>query len=183
MTGHPDWSHNVTEIPERGLNTSRSASASDLAELGDILELLSLDKLSATYRIEPLRQGRYLLAGTVDADVTQTCVVTLEPLKSHVHEAFEVEFWPTDQMETADGQSSEEEVDPEARDVEPIEDGRIAVGRIVAETLATAIDPYPRKPDASFDWTDEKARADGNPNPFAVLAKLKDDAASKKPKG
>jgi hypothetical protein len=48
----------------------------------------------------------------------------------------------------------------------------------VVEELMSGLDPYPRREDASFDWTDEKAAAAAT-NPFAALSRLKssgDDA-------
>jgi len=54
--------------------------------------------------------------------------------------------------------------------------GQIAVGRVVFESLAATIDPFPRKPDAVLDWqSPDPADAPGGKteNPFAVLANLK----------
>jgi hypothetical protein len=43
-----------------------------------------------------------------------------------------------------------------------------------AEIFASAINPYPRKEGAEFDWTDPKTAAEGdNLKPFASLARLK----------
>ena len=36
---------------------------------------------------------------------------------------------------------------------EPIIDGRIDLGTVVYETLATSLDPYPKREGASFDWS------------------------------
>jgi len=54
--------------------------------------------------------------------------------------------------------------------------GQIAVGRVVFESLAAAIDPFPRKPGATLDLQQSPSAdaADDKPaNPFAVLANLK----------
>ena len=58
-------------------------------------------------------------------------------------------------------------------DIEPLEGHEIAIGRIVFETLAAALDPYPRKGDASFNWTEPDNPDEKKTSPFAVLAKLK----------
>jgi hypothetical protein len=53
-------------------------------------------------------------------------------------------------------------------------DGRIAPGPVVYETLATSLDPYPKRPGASFDRLQNVAApADGKSGPFAALAALK----------
>ena len=45
----------------------------------------------------------------------------------------------------------------------------------VFETLADAIDPFPRKPDATFEWQEGDATrsGSGSDSPFAVLANIK----------
>ena len=47
------------------------------------------------------------------------------------------------------------------------------VGRVVFETLASAIDLYPRKDGAAFDWRAPEPDKAGVVSPFAALAKLK----------
>ena len=58
----------------------------------------------------------------------------------------------------------------EADPPEPIVDGAIDLGGITLEFLALALDPYPRKPGASFE---SSAGDTGIESPFAALAKLK----------
>ena len=49
-------------------------------------------------------------------------------------------------------------------------------GGIMSEQVALAIDPYPRKPDASFgDRIESTDKDDIRPNPFAVLKDWKKD--------
>ena len=58
---------------------------------------------------------------------------------------------------------------------EPIVEGKVDLGPVIYETLATALDPYPRREGASFEWPGE-ADAPGTEqvrNPFAALARLK----------
>ena len=75
--------------------------------------------------------------------------MTLEPVDSTIEESFDVTFWPQEDMPAP--ASGEVDLDEEA-DPEPIVAGQIAVGRVVFECLAAAIDPFPRKPDATLDW-------------------------------
>ena len=53
----------------------------------------------------------------------------------------------------------------------PIENGKIAYGRLIYECISAGLPPYPRKPDATLDWQEKPATADVHP--FAALAKLK----------
>ncbi len=119
--------------------------------------------------------GRLRLAGQLQADVTQTCVVTLEPVDAQLDVPVEIEFWPAALV--AEMERNAEELGnhglldwPEA-----VVDGRIDLGPVIYETLATALDPYPKRPGTSFDWSqvDPEAASEGKSGPFAALAALK----------
>ena len=58
---------------------------------------------------------------------------------------------------------------------EPISDGRIDLGPILYETLATSLDPYPKKDGVSFEWSQgaEEPRSEAGTSPFAALGALK----------
>jgi uncharacterized metal-binding protein YceD (DUF177 family) len=164
-----DWMHMTTEIPERGVKRSSTATEAERAALVKALDILSCDALEVTYQIMPVAGGGYRLEGGLDAAVKQACIVSLEPVARRVAESFSVEF----RREVEDGVHDGDVEVLAAAEVEPIENGRIDVGRIVYETLSAGLDPYPRKDDAEFQWTDPKATA-STTNPFAVLKKLKD---------
>ena len=58
---------------------------------------------------------------------------------------------------------------------EPIKDGRIDLGPLIYETLATSLDPYPKRDGVSFEWS-QGAEAPGperKSSPFAALDRLK----------
>ena len=55
-------------------------------------------------------------------------------------------------------------------DPEPLEGNAIDLGVIATEFLLVGIDPYPRKPDATFE---SPTKADESEHPFAKLAVLK----------
>lgn len=164
-----DWSHLTAEIPERALKRSRTATEPERIALSKALDILSCDALEATYQITPLSGGGYRLEGGIDAAVTQACVVSLEPVTGRVAESFSVEFQREVQEDVADADVQI----LAAAEVEPIENDSIDVGRIVYETLAAGLDPYPRKDNVAFGWTDPKA-SENAANPFAILKKLKD---------
>lgn len=170
MTQLSHWNVAVTDIPEHGLSRERAASAEDRDVLADALKLIALDSLIANYRIERLAGGAYRLSGRLKAACKQACVVTLDPVEAAVEETFDVEFWAEHQPDDDAGELPV----LGGRDVEPLEGGIIDVGRIVYETLAAGLDPYPRKPGAEFDWADKTGEGSDKISPFSVLAKLKD---------
>ncbi|MDX2308336.1 MAG: DUF177 domain-containing protein [Hyphomicrobium sp.] len=176
MTSPLDWSHEIAEISDAGLRVVRTATPAERAALAAALALPSIEALEVTYRIEPDRHHLYRMTGRLRADLTQTCVVSLEPVAAVVEEEIDVVF--VDQRSDTDDEASDaEEADREilsGPDEELIENGRFHVGQIVYEVLSAGLDPYPRKAGAEFDWTDAKAAAESAAsNPFAVLKSLK----------
>lgn len=168
------WLHRVEDVPDRGLTTERVATESELAALSQALDIVACRRLAVTYRLKPLGGARYRLTGTIAADVTQACIVTLEPIEGEIRENFEEEFWPPELIaEDGKGGEVEQEIlSQQTREV--VEQGQIAVGRLVYEHIATALDPYPRRTDAAFKWSPPEGAETSADNPFAVLARLKD---------
>lgn len=107
--------------------------------------------------------------GRLRADVVQSCVASGEPVPATVDEPFTILFRP----EPAGPEPEEEiELDEGEMDVMFHDGAMIDVGEAVAQTLALALDPYPRAPDA-----EEKLSAalgeQAPTGPFAALAALK----------
>lgn len=166
------WSHRTTAIPEAGLHRIVSATDTEKTAIAKALGLVSCEIVAVDYDVRALGKGRYRLTGALDAQLTQACVATLEPVPQTIREPFEVEFSPADSL--PDIGDAEVEV-LSVPDVEPIEHGAIDVGRVVFETLSAALDPYPRKTGASLEWQDpESAEAEAASGPFGALKKLKD---------
>lgn len=102
--------------------------------------LLSLDRLEARVTLRRLAGGMVRMTATLSADLSQTDVVTLDPLPGHVEDEFTLLF--------ADEASDAGALDPEAELVEPLEGGHVDIAEAVAQQLSLAIDPYPRAPAA-----------------------------------
>lgn len=165
------WSHRTADIPDTGLSVSRSASPAERAAIAEVLEVISCEQMTADYVIRALGDGRYRMSGKVLARLTQPCVVTLEPISTRIEEAFEVQFWPAESL--AEPQEAEVEV-LSVPDIEPLERATIAAGRVIYELLSAALDPFPRKPGARFEWEEADAAPEpGEEGPFTALKKLK----------
>lgn len=165
-----DWTHETRAIPEAGLSITHEATESERAAVAAALDLVACTRLVARYDITPAAADRFLLKGTVDVAVTQTCVVTLENLERRYSAPLDLEYWPAEALT----EDADDTIDPLGADREPIEDGRIDVGRIVYEELVSAIDPYPRSEGAAVEWEDRQGAE--RTHPFAQLAKLKGKA-------
>ena len=169
MTGPLAWSQRVSAIPEGGLAETRAASAAERSTVAVALGIVACDELKADYVIRAIGAGRYRMKGTVAARFTQECVVTLAPVQQTVAETFDVEFWPS----LPDAGDAEVEV-LSVPDIEPIEHGLIAVGRVIFEILAASLDPYPRSEGAPFEWEGAPgASGAADPGPFSALKRLK----------
>jgi hypothetical protein len=165
------WDHAVADIPAAGLTVERTAEPGERDRIARALDLTACSRLVAAYSITPSGSGRYRLRGTLTCDVEQACGVTLEPVASTIAERLDVPFWPADEIPPP--KSGEVDLEGE-EDPEPIIEGRIAVGRLVYECLAAAIEPFPRRPEATLelsatDADEARGTAEG---PFAVLAEL-----------
>jgi hypothetical protein len=169
----PEWNHAVQDIPDTGLQVERAASPEERERIARALDLIACSSLIARYNISPRGEGHFRLTGTVKARVDQSCVVTLEPLTNDVEDSFSVDYWPETEIPEPAGGVVDVQDEP---DLEPIVAGRLKVGRVVFECLASAIDLFPRKPGAALEVPE--ATADGNgagksDSPFAALARIK----------
>ena len=145
-----------------------SAAPAERAALARRFGLLGLERLEARVRVRRGRGGALIyVSGHLSADVTQECVVTLEPVRNRVEEDFSVAY----------GQVAEGDVDVDLEDesaVEPLPDGPLDIGEAVAQELSLALDPYPHAPGAAVE-SDEggETAPPGRINPFSALAKLR----------
>jgi hypothetical protein len=174
MPGELAWEHAVQDIPEVGLAVERTASPEEREAVASALELVACRSLTARYTVTPKGGGHVHVSGTVEAEVEQTCVVTLEPLVNRVADSFGVDYWPETEMpEPGAGGAVDMHDEP---DLEPIVAGRIEIGRVIFESLAGAIDLFPRKPGVTFEPSTiapESGGSDRPDSPFAALAKMK----------
>ncbi|MBK5959565.1 hypothetical protein CCR97_15320 [Rhodoplanes elegans] len=167
---NPDrpWSVPVRldDVPEDGLVVSLSADSPVREAIARRGGLTGLPRLDA--RFEVTRRGSGLhVGGTVSATAGQTCVVTLEPMESAIEEEVDLLFTP-DAPEEEPGPPR----DPEAEDPpERLVGGTVDLGAIATEFVLLGIDPYPRKPGATFGTVETGPR---DPGPFAALAALKE---------
>lgn len=173
MTALRDWFKLVTDIGERPLAETREATAEERVELARELDIVSCEGLKVSYVIKPQGKGCYNFSGKLDAEVTQACVVSLEPVPAKLSEPFSIEVGPPEAL-LDEAPAEGDLVVSSVPDVEPIEDGRIELGKMIYGVLSAALEPYPRKSGVEFDWVDPKLAADPEAaSPFAALAKLK----------
>jgi uncharacterized metal-binding protein YceD (DUF177 family) len=164
----------VAALPDAGKTVEFAAGDAERAAVARRLGLLGLADLRVSGRVDVLRRGRSaLLTGTLHAAVTQSCVVSLDPVEAVIEEPLRVRL-----LDAAEAAREAEEPDPDEDDVEILEDGAIDLGELAVQYLALALDPYPRRPDLADAGPSAEPETGENvvPGPFAVLKKLKDNA-------
>lgn len=170
------WSATVAidEIPEEGVHQDLVATPAQSAAISEIGGLQGVRDAQASFDLRPAGRGRIHVTGRVTATVGQTCVVTLEPLQNAIDEEIDVLFAPEDQIEgMIRAMEEEEKAGGEVGDPpETIAGGRIDLGKLAADALFLAIDPYPRKEGAVFEPPAEPEDAESHP--FAALKALKE---------
>lgn len=145
------------------------ASERDRASLAERLGLLSLDRLEAHAVLA--RDGQKVRAsGRLKAALEQACVATGEACPAHIDEPFELLFLPEPRH------GAEEEIELGEADLDTVfHDGSaIDLGSAVADTLALAIDPYPRSAGADAALKEAGVMTEEEASPFAALAALKE---------
>jgi uncharacterized metal-binding protein YceD (DUF177 family) len=169
----------VAQIPDTGLHRAFEAGEASRAAMAEIAGLPGIMSANASFDLKRKGDGRVHVTGEVHARIGQTCVVTLDPIETEIREAVDLVFAPPEQIRSLAAlvdqaaQSEDEEVpDPP----EPIVDGVIDLGRLATDVLFLAIDPYPRRHDATFAPPAEtKDPAD---HPFAALKALQTGGTS-----
>jgi len=163
------------DIADATLEIDIDATPAECRALSTRFELENIKNLKAHLKFDGAFSGNKLtLRSEFSADITQICVVTLEPFDSRIEGHFHYTFLPDDLVDA----ETEVEFNPnEADPPEPIIDGKIDAGELVTEHLGLEIAPFPKSPKADFnphqDHQDGDENADGPDNPFAVLAELK----------
>ncbi len=168
-TPGPEFSRRipVSRIGTGGLEQEIAASAAECRALAQRLQLPAVASLTCRFRLSPPLGGQVAAEAELRAEVTQLCVVSLEPFEAVVSERFALRFVPEG--------AEEDDIDPESPDEIGYAGDVLDLGETAAEQLALALDPYPRMPGlapstqaASADPAGEPER----PHPFAALARL-----------
>lgn len=176
MSGHEepifDAVVRIDKLPASGRSISVEANETERAAIAEAMQILSVERFSATLSIAPLRGG-LRAQGHLDAEVTQASVVSFEPVAETVSEDIDRVFLPAPKDSHAPAPGAEVFIDLENDDFPDHIDGpEVDLSALLLETLALALDPYPRLPGESLDSLGVSVD-DGPTGPFAGLARLK----------
>jgi uncharacterized metal-binding protein YceD (DUF177 family) len=162
----------VEDVPETGIEVSLRADEAECAAIARSDGLVAVAKLEADLDVTRQAGMRVNVSGVLRAQVVQSCVVSLDPFETEIRANIDVDFAPVTEAAKTSGAVG---VEIDAGDPpDPIVDGCIDLGALVEEFLVLGLDPYPRKPGASFDETGFSSDPFEKVSPFAVLKKLKE---------
>jgi uncharacterized metal-binding protein YceD (DUF177 family) len=121
------------------------ATQDERERLARRFDLIAIGRLAATVTLHRQAGGTVLLDAAFEAELEQTCVVTLEPVPAGVSRSFSLIYGPVDEA------LSEIEVDVDDPVFEPLTADAIDIGEAVAQELSLALPEFPRDPDAEID--------------------------------
>jgi uncharacterized metal-binding protein YceD (DUF177 family) len=180
----PEWSHFV-EAEKVGTTPLKMTigpgpeERKRLAKRIGVAELTSLE--SDVVMSRDAGSNVIFVSGQIRANVVQASVVSAKPVKGEILDSFEAWFADKDQAVsfakakqerlTKEGQNDLPFLD-ESEDPEPVVNGMVDVGELVAQYLSLAINPYPRLEGEHYKYGDDeksKAPKEVADNPFAAL--------------
>lgn len=170
--------YNLARLGNAGDTVGFEAAEEERAAIAILAGALSLSRFAVRVELKKLSPNRFLLDYRLGANVTQACVVTLEPVVSHIEREFrrELHFEGGARhgsrlpVQALDVDLSSQ--DPEAADEkEEIGSLHYDLAGPALEEFLLALDPYPRCQGAAFQAGEEGETA--RENPFAVLKSLK----------
>ena len=145
---------NVARLPQKGLPVVVEADERQRAALAAEYELLSVERYRAELLVTRWKRNGVKVGGRVEADITQACIVTLDPVAAHIDEPVEALFLPEESKLGREGFEGGGEIvlDADGPDSpETFSGDFIDVGALAEQFFGLAIAPYPRKPGAAIE--------------------------------
>ncbi len=171
-TLQPPFEHfyDLADLSSAGAEIAIRPSAQQRSQLAAWAGVKNVEHFEATVKLRRLSVNRFAYDGVIAADIEQSCVVTLEPVRSHVgltvHRELHVTSAaprfaaPGGEIAGAGDETPEE-----------IADTRFDLAAPLLEEFLLAIDPYPRAPGVEF--VRPPSLEAPKESPFAVLKSLK----------
>lgn len=175
---NPEFARVITVAQLSGLREmpfDLGPTPEEAAAIARLMGARGVRKMRFSGRLVPGPGGAWDLDAALGATVTQTCVVSLEPVVTRidtpVHRRFVPDLAPDrSEVTVAFLENGEDEIDPLGE--------RIDLGRVALEALALGLPAYPRRPGAALDPLivappDAEAPTEADVKPFAALAVLR----------
>jgi uncharacterized metal-binding protein YceD (DUF177 family) len=166
--------YDLDRLGRAGADVAVTADAEALKRLAAWAKVETVESFKGEVALKKTGPSNFTLDYTLSADIVQACVVTLEPVRSHIAQEFsrELHLAATAHRHAV---KNEELVPATGEDDVPeeIDSPRYDLAAPLLEEFLLAIDPYPRAPGAALPESPETA-APVRENPFAALKALKE---------
>ena len=160
----------IDKIPSAGRELSLAPDTGEREAVAAFLELTGIEALKVTLRALPFRGG-VRVEGRLTAEIVQQSVVSLEPVRQSIDEPIDRVFLPGGDKAFAAPADAEVFVDLSGEDLpDRFEGGEADLSDLIIETLALAVDPYPRAEGEVGDYVEDKP--DEDESPFSGLKSL-----------
>jgi len=161
--------YDLSDLSGAGADIRVAATPQQRVRLAEWAGVDEVNKFEAQVTLRRRSTNRFAYDATLSADIVQSCVVTLEPVRSHlaldVCRTLHLLKFP------ASARLAPEELPSGGEDgPEEIRDARYDLAGPLLEEFALAIDPYPRCRGVAFEPPPDQDAAEG---PFGVLKSLK----------
>lgn len=173
----PEWRARTGDLPPTGRGLEIDATAAERKMIAAAYGVRDIASFRAQLFLAPDERGGVRLSGRLQVALTQTCIVSLRPVRGRIDEEFERRYRPAGRFEAppkakpgARKPKPELIVDLEEEEPpEPLTGETIDVAGMLLEEFALALDPYPRHPDAVLKRAAETGGQGREDSPFAVL--------------
>jgi uncharacterized metal-binding protein YceD (DUF177 family) len=165
----------VARLPQNGMPLRLMSNENERLALAKAHDLISVQSFTAELLIKRWRKDGVKITGKVAAEITQNCVITLEPLISQIQNEIDGLFVQEGSKLARPPLSADGEIviDYDGADLpETFSGDAIDVGALAEEFFGLAIDPYPRKPGAALEAAPDEEPGLSKPSPFAKLLKF-----------
>ncbi|MDB3879775.1 hypothetical protein N9315_01530 [Alphaproteobacteria bacterium] len=154
---------NVEHVrPDTGSFYKFVATDAECQLLAARFHFVEVGSLSAELRVCKSARGCWDVSGQLNGEIVQACGATGVPVSETIDFLLEERYVHT--------VGDPEKVEVHLDEAEPLENGVIKIGEMLAQSLAVAVTPWPRAPEAPDTVTIGEERLD---HPFAGLATLK----------
>ena len=155
----------VKTIPATGLQFDLTATPQECEALAERFGLPAVK----SFHLSGMIKGNSILGyeGKFDSIITQECVVSLEQFETTVEGEFK-EFFSENGVDFSVETNFDIDMDDEET-VDLIKNGRLEIGEIAAQQFGLHLNPFPKKNDEPFEYTEAKMTKQ---NPFSVLKDL-----------
>ena len=161
----------LDKLPVKGRHIKVEANSDDLAELAKIARVSDVGRFNASLHVARV-DAAIQVQGKMSAEITQPCVITLEPVHQRIEEILDRVFLPKTKEMIENAPGSETYIDLGPEDVPDYFEGNsVDLTAYLLETLGLSIDLYPKIAGAKMS----EAQAGDNPDslsPFAALKSL-----------